>query len=69
MLSSWEYGAMYDVSDLTGIPNTFAVNIHSHTWRDPKYAGVDGSAATKTTDLKSAFTEGGQVVIVRGVAK
>lgn len=69
LLSSWEYGAMYDVSDLTGIPNTFAVNIHSHTWRDPKYAGVDGSAATKTTDLKSAFTEGGQVVIVRGVAK
>lgn len=69
LLSSWEYGAMYDVSDLTGIPNTFAVNIHSHTWRDVKYAGVDGSQATKTNDLQSSFTEGGQVVIVRGVAK
>ncbi|GHB85049.1 alkaline phosphatase PhoX [Persicitalea jodogahamensis] len=69
LLSSWEYGAMYDVSDLTGIPNTFAVNIHPHTWRSIKYAGVDGSAATKTSDLNESFTEGGQVVIVRGVAK
>lgn len=69
LLSSWEYGAMYDVSDLTGIPNTFAINIHPHTWRDVKYAGVDGSTATKTTDLTSSFTEGGQVVIVRGIQK
>ncbi len=68
-LSSWEYGAMYDISDLTGVPNTFVVNIHSHTWRDPKFAGADGSTATKTSDLSSSFTEGGQVVIVRGVAK
>jgi hypothetical protein len=69
LLSSWEYGAMYDISDLTGVPNTFVVNIHSHTWRDPKFAGADGSTATKTSDLSSSFTEGGQVVIVRGVAK
>jgi hypothetical protein len=68
-LSSWEYGAMYDVSDLIGVPNTFVINIHSHTWRDPKFAGADGSNATKTSDLNSAFTEGGQVVIVRGIAK
>ena len=68
-LSSWEYGAMYDISDLTGTPNTFAVNIHPHTWRDPKYAGVDGSSASKTTDMGSSFLEGGQVVIVRGIAK
>jgi hypothetical protein len=68
-LSSWEYGAMYDVSDLIGIPNSFAVNIHPHTWRDVKYAGVDGANASKTTDLNSSFTEGGQVVIVRGIVK
>ena len=68
-LSSWEYGAMYDVSDLTGIPNTFAVNIHPHTWRDVKYSAADGSNASKTTDMGSSFLEGGQVVIVRGIAK
>jgi len=69
LLSSWEYGAMYDVSDLTGISNTFAINIHPHTWRDVKYAGVDGATVSKTSDLGSSFTEGGQVVIVRGIEK
>ncbi|WP_234735081.1 PhoX family protein [Tellurirhabdus bombi] len=61
-LSSWEYGAMYDVSDLTGIPNTFLVNLHPHTWQDAKYANPDGSGL-------STNREGGQVVIVRGVQK
>ncbi len=64
LLSSWEYGAMYDISNLTGIPNTFIVNIHPHTWQDTKYRNADGG----TTRL-SNNSEGGQVVIVRGVAK
>lgn len=68
-LSSWEYGAMYDVSDLTGIPNTFLVNLHPHTWRDVKYDNADGSSVTKGGSIASGFTEGGQVVIVRGVEK
>ncbi len=61
-LSSWEYGAMYDISKTIGVPNTFLVNIHPHTWRDDKYKNADGSGLTTNT-------EGGQVVIVRGVAK
>jgi hypothetical protein len=62
--SSWEYGAMYDISDLVNTPNTFLVNIHSHTWQDAKFRNADGSGATANTN-----SEGGQVVIVRGVAK
>jgi hypothetical protein len=72
LLSSWEYGAMVDISDLIGVPNTFIVNIHPHTWRDLKYSNADGSSVTKTTDITSAtgsFAEGGQTVIVRGVEK
>ncbi|WP_266364033.1 alkaline phosphatase PhoX [Tellurirhabdus rosea] len=61
-LSSWEYGAMYDISDIIGVPNTFAVNIHPHTWQDDKYLNSDGSGV-------SGNKEGGQVVIVRGVQK
>lgn len=61
-LSSWEYGAMYDISNTVGIPNTFLVNIHPHTWQDAKFKNADGSGLTTNT-------EGGQVVIVRGVAK
>ena len=64
MLSSWEYGAMYDISDLVNTPNTFLVNLHPHTWRNDKYKNADGSGAAANIN-----TEGGQVVIVRGVAK
>ncbi|MDM8176291.1 MULTISPECIES: alkaline phosphatase PhoX [Olivibacter] len=63
-LSTWEYGAMYDISDLIGKPNTFVVNIHPHTWKDDKYLNADGGDA-RLTDNK----EGGQVVIVQGIAK
>jgi hypothetical protein len=64
MKSSWEYGAMYDISDLVNTPNTFLVNIHPHTWQDPKFRNADGSGAAANTN-----SEGGQVVIVRGVAR
>lgn len=72
LLSTWEYGAMVDISDLIGVPNTFIVNIHPHTWRDLKFSNADGSSITKTTDISSAtgsFAEGGQTVVIRGVEK
>ena len=62
--SSWEYGAMYDVSEFTGIPDSFIVNLHPHTWTDAKYKNADGGTARLTNN-----SEGGQVVIVRGVAR
>lgn len=64
LLSSWEYGAMYDVSALTGIPETFVVNLHPHTWTDAKFKNADGGTARLTNN-----SEGGQIVIVRGIAK
>lgn len=64
LLSSWEYGAMYDVSALTGTPDTFIINLHPHTWRDDKYKNADGGS-TRLTDNN----EGGQVVVVRGIAR
>ena len=60
LLSSWEYGAMIDISEETGIPETFMINLHPHTWQDPKYKGADGSGI-------STNQEGGQTVIVRGI--
>lgn len=59
-LSSWEYGAMIDISDVIGVPETFMINIHPHTWQDPKYKGADGSGI-------STNQEGGQTVIVSGI--
>jgi hypothetical protein len=59
---SWEFGAMYDISDIIGVPETFLVNIHPHTWQDNKYLNVEGSGL-------STNKEGGQVVMIRGVEK
>lgn len=63
-LSTWEYGAMYDISEIIGKPNTFVVNLHPHTWKDDKYKNADGGNARLTNN-----NEGGQVVIVSGVKK
>ena len=64
LLSSWEYGAMYDISTLTGIPDSFVINLHPHTWQDAKYRNADGGTTRLTNNM-----EGGQVVIVRGIAR
>jgi hypothetical protein len=61
-LSSWEYGAMIDISDLVRIPNTFLLNIHPHTWLDAKFANADGSGLITNQ-------EGGQTVIVTGIPR
>ncbi|MDI9877885.1 hypothetical protein [Flectobacillus longus] len=72
-LSSWEYGAMYDISDLVGIPGTFLLNVHPHTWRDMKYSNPDGSNSTVaksiTDSSTGSYAEGGQVVILSGVPR
>lgn len=59
---SWEFGAMVDISDIIGIPNTFAVNIHSHTWQKDKFKNADGAGVNTNK-------EGGQIVIIRNVEK
>ena len=58
--SSWEYGAMYDISDLVGVPNTVVLNLHPHTWTSDKFLNADGSGLTTNK-------EGGQTVILTGV--
>lgn len=59
---SWEYGAMIDISDIIGVPNTFAVNIHSHTWQKDAFKNADGAGVNTNK-------EGGQIVIIRNVQK
>ncbi len=59
---SWEFGAMIDISDIIGIPNTFAVNIHSHTWQKDAFANADGAGVNTNK-------EGGQTIIIRNVQK
>lgn len=59
---SWEYGAMEDISDIIGVPNTFIVNIHPHTWQKDEFLNADGSGLNTNK-------EGGQTLIIRNVEK
>ena len=61
-LGSWEFGAMEDISDIIGVPGTFMVNIHSHTWRNNKFMNADGAGVNTNK-------EGGQIVIIRNVQR
>lgn len=59
---SWEFGAMEDISDIIGVPGTFMVNIHSHTWQKDAFKNADGAGINTNK-------EGGQTVIIRNVER
>jgi secreted PhoX family phosphatase len=62
--ATWEHGAMIDISDIIGEPNTFLINIHAHTWVDgDKY--LNPSKAISVQSYKS----GGQTLILKGVPR
>ena len=60
----WEHGAMVDISDVVGVPGTFTINIHAHTWvEDNKF--LNPSGATSVQSYKS----GGQTLILKNVPR
>lgn len=60
---SWEYGALIDISDVVGIPNTFSLCIQPHTWTDNRFKGVDGGSKRKDE------AQGSEVVILKGLPR
>ncbi|MFV0565277.1 MAG: hypothetical protein ACK5NB_05520 [Flavobacteriaceae bacterium] len=59
---SWEFGAMVDISNIIGVPDTFMVNIHSHTWQNDAFADADGAGVNTNK-------EGGQIVVIQNVQR
>ena len=60
----WEHGAMEDISDVVGVPGTFTINIHAHTW-------VEGDKflnPSKATSIQS-YKSGGQTLILKNVPR
>ena len=60
----WEFGAMTDISDNVGIPGTFLLNIHAHTWVEEDRF-LNPSKAISVQPYKS----GGQTVILKNVPR
>lgn len=60
----WEYGAMVDISDIIGVPNTFTLNIQSHTWvENNRFRNPSKASAAQS------YRAGGQTVILANVPK
>ncbi len=60
----WEHGAMVDISDVVGVPGTFTINIHAHTWVENDRF-LNPSGATSIQSYKS----GGQTLILKNVPR
>jgi hypothetical protein len=60
----WEFGAMTDISDNIGIPGTFLLNIHAHTW-------VEGDKFLNPSKAASIqpYKSGGQTIILKNVPR
>ena len=62
---TWEWGAMIDISDIIGEPNTFLINAHSHTWVE----GERFHNPAKATGNIQSYKAGGQTLILKGVPR
>lgn len=62
-ISSWEYGAMLDLTSETGIENAFSLDLQMHTWHKPEFTNPDGG--TKA----SWVNEGSMIVTLTGVPR
>jgi hypothetical protein len=60
---NWEYGALVDISDVVGIPDTFTLSVQPHTWVGEAFKNKDGG--TKRPNESQAS----QVVILKGLAR
>ena len=71
---SGEYGALEDISDLVGIPDTFLLNLQPHYWESDDFLNVDGhDFRTRPEFVPGGFAreddQGGQVIILRGLPR
>jgi len=62
-LGSWEYGALIDVSETLGIPDTFMLSIQPHSWKTDAFKGVDGGS------VRPNENQGSQVVLIKGLPR
>lgn len=70
---SGEYGALIDISDKVGVPDTFILALQPHYWESPDFMSLDGD----TFDGRAAGSDTGgreddqasQIVIIKGLPR
>ena len=58
-----EYGALIDVSDQLGSPDTFMLSVQPHTWTGDKYLSPDGGTNRPKENQAS------QILVLKGLAR
>lgn len=60
----WEHGAMVDISDIIGVPGTFTINVHAHSW-------VEGDRFLNPSKANSvqSYKSGGQTLLITNVPR
>ncbi|KQC29213.1 hypothetical protein [Flagellimonas eckloniae] len=70
---SGEFGALEDISDKVGVPNTFLLNLQPHYWESDDFKNVDGhdmeTNAIAIADGAREDDQGGQIVILKGLPR
>ncbi|WP_222984085.1 PhoX family protein [Flagellimonas meishanensis] len=70
---SGEFGALIDISDKIGEPNTFLLNLQPHYWESDDFKGVDGHDMETNAEAIMAGAreddQGGQIVILKGLPR
>ncbi|MEM7485123.1 MAG: hypothetical protein AAF348_07930 [Bacteroidota bacterium] len=71
---SGEYGALEDISEKVGEPDTFLLNLQPHYWQSDDFKNVDGhNFETRPEWQPGGFArednQGGQIVILRGLPR
>ena len=62
-LGAWEYGALIDVSETIGVPDTFMLSIQAHSWKTDAFKGVDGGS------IRTTENQGSQVILIKGLPR
>lgn len=60
---SWEYGALIDVSETIGVPDTFMLSVQPHSWKTDAFKGVDGGS------VRPNENQGSQIVLIKGLPR
>lgn len=61
---SGEFGALIDVSDKVGVPDTFILALQPHYWESPSFVNLDGHTNSSFEDDQAS-----QIVILKGLPR
>lgn len=67
--NSGEFGALIDISDKIGVPNTFMLAVQPHYWESDDFKGVDGHDNSGNSNGSREDDQGSQIVILYGLPR